>query len=88
MYYATKAEVFGLSRAEAGDLTYREFWETYLEPHLRERGELKNEITAPADAALLDLFADQICEGRKYEGEKWWIPLINYDANPGLERPK
>lgn len=72
-------------------MTYRDAWETYLEPHLKERGDLKTEVKAPASPAALAFqrsVADQICGGRKYEGELWWKDLVNYDANPGLERPK
>ncbi len=82
-----------MSRAEVSEMTYRAAWETYFEPHLKERGELKETApvatpTSEAALAFQRALADQMCGGRKYEGEMWWVPLINYDDNPGLERPK
>jgi hypothetical protein len=87
MYYMTKPELFGRSRAETADLTYRDAWETYLEPHLKERGETRGTLADPATRAMpVEVqrgIADQMCGGRKYEGEQWWLPVIA--ANEGAE---
>jgi hypothetical protein len=50
-------------------------------------GKLKGEgAPPPVQAAALEQFFGP--PKKLAEEEMWWLPFINYAANPGLERPK
>lgn len=71
-------------------MTYRQAWDTYLEPHLKEREAMPTNPT-PRTAEPLPVevqrgLIDQVCAGRVYEGEKWWLPVI--EANEKAAREK
>jgi hypothetical protein len=69
-------------------MTYRQAWETYLKPHLDSRADDRPQTVADRGATAMPVdvqrgIADQMCGGRKYEGEQWWLPVIA--ANEGAE---
>lgn len=75
-----------MSRAEVDSYTYREAWEFHIKPAIEhnpkpstssdvafERPTRGTADISKMNEAAANLTMDAICQGKVYEGEKWWL---------------